>query len=190
MFAKIRKGLQPRKTATRHLASTVAFAAFVLANPLSAYPTHADTMHIGESGYWTAFGGTSDKGTPVCGISTLGSQRALLIKWFKGEDKLTAQIFKDTWHMREGANVPIRMQLGGYSPWAATALGRGEELEFAIPVRNVAQFEREVRSSSKLRISFSGSESDWEGQLAGAGEMMSLMVRCMQVLGEDTQPVY
>jgi hypothetical protein len=45
---------------------------------------HAETIDLGSMGVWSAFGGTTEDGKPVCGISTNSNQRALLVQMVQG----------------------------------------------------------------------------------------------------------
>ena len=44
---------------------------------------------LANEGSWTAFGGTSDNGTPMCGMSSSGGGKWFGVKYFKGDTGFT-----------------------------------------------------------------------------------------------------
>ncbi|MBM3644535.1 MAG: hypothetical protein FJX02_09375 [Alphaproteobacteria bacterium] len=47
----------------------------------------AQTSTIASAGYWKAFGGRSNDGTPVCGMSASGKGLFFSIKLYKNDDR-------------------------------------------------------------------------------------------------------
>lgn len=147
-------------------------------------PAAADTRDLAREGPWTAFGGTSESGVPVCGIIESGRNgRSIAVKWFRGDDTLTFQIFKDSWHIRDGAKFRISMEMDDNGAWTARATGSGNHLDFAIPLSKADLWEKEFRESDRIRIQFpDGGEDPWVGDLNGSDAIMDHMIRCMKVI--------
>lgn len=152
----------------------------------------ANTKDLATAGSWTAFGGTSDDGTPVCGIIERGhDQRALTFKWYKGNNYFTVQIFKPTWNIPSGTHVKVEMKIGDYTPWSADALGASNMVEFHVSIASEPQWENELKNSQTYYLAFpSGSEPEWEGTLSGAAPIFSKMGECIRILNafDNTAP--
>ena len=67
-------------------------AAAALAACLVVASAGAETATLAKSGIWEAFGGKTESGLPVCGISAEPRGRYFGIKLFSGNDTFTIQL--------------------------------------------------------------------------------------------------
>jgi hypothetical protein len=125
----------------------------------------ADTKTLATAGYWEAFGGTSDNGTPVCGMSTSGKSLYFSIKAYKGDDQMTVQLGSSDWKIDDGDKQRLSMRFDKNSPWNATGTGfhfsdGSAALEFYVSLKNIEKFITEFAGGSKLHITFDESDVD------------------------------
>jgi len=152
---------------------------------LTAPFASAQTSTIATAGYWKAFGGRSNDGTPVCGMSASGKGLFFSIKLFKGDDEMTVQLGKDRWQIKTGAKQKIVMRFDRESPWKATATGfrfsDGDAgLEFSVGVKNLDTFLVEFARSYSLKIEFEGSDVDgWTADLTGTAAVTGAFANCV-----------
>src|SRR5579872_6138525 len=83
----------------------------------------ADTHVLARTGAWQAFGGTTEDGQPVCGISSSGAGKYFGLKYFAGDNTLTIQLGNNAWTLKNKIKVKVRMQFDNNSPWNATGTG-------------------------------------------------------------------
>ena len=146
----------------------------------------ADTQVIARSGAWQAFGGTTNNGRPVCGMSSSGNGKYFGLKFFSGEETLTVQLGNDKWKVKDKTKVKIQMRFDNESPWNATAIGMhfsdGDAgLEFDISRKQLDVFIREFRNSNQISIRFPDEDvSDWHGSLAGTDSVANGFMRCVR----------
>ncbi|MBM3622453.1 MAG: hypothetical protein FJX20_17365 [Alphaproteobacteria bacterium] len=152
---------------------------------LTAPFASAQTSTIATAGYWKAFGGRSNDGTPVCGMSASGKGLFFSIKLFKGDDEMTVQLGSDRWQIKTGAKQKIVMRFDRESPWKATATGfrfsDGDAgLEFSVGVKNLDTFLVEFARSYSLKIEFEGSDVDgWTADLTGTAAVTGAFANCV-----------
>ena len=75
-------------------------------------------QEIYHAGAWKVFAGNSNEGNPLCGMAANGKDSLLLIKYFRGDMKLTVQIFDKAWRFSEGAEAWVRgHETHALNPW-------------------------------------------------------------------------
>jgi len=151
---------------------------------LAAGTAHADTSVIARAGAWQAFGGTSQDGTQVCGVSTSWpDDRYFGVKYYKGDNTFTIQLGSPEWKVEDGAKQPIVMTVDRRSPWRGNATGMhfsdSAGLQFEISRNQLAQFIEEFRSGESLYLSFPGTTAaDWTATLSGSDAVMNSFAAC------------
>jgi hypothetical protein len=170
----------------------IALATLALALGLGAGAAHADTTTFATAGAWRAFGGTSNDGTSVCGVVVSGSERSLHIKHYGSDNGFTVQMFKQTWAIPNGTEIPMRLQIDSRSPWTVTARGYtvkgGGLVEFSIK-NQLTTFMEEFREGLSLRVSFlRGTETDWVASLNGTAAISQHFARCLSVQLQRAAP--
>jgi hypothetical protein len=164
----------------------VALAAVVIA--AAAPAADAETKIIAASGSWVAFGGTTDKGKPVCGVSQTAGDVYFGFKFFDGNETYTIQVGGKAWRIDNGAKLKVAMNFDGNATWNATATGfhfnDGDPgLEFTVNVNERNQFLTEFRNSAQLRMRFPGSMTpDLVLSLNGTGALMEPLLACVRNL--------
>ena len=148
----------------------------------------ADTHTLARAGAWSAFGGTTTSGRPVCGMSSSSNGRYFGLKYFEGDNTLTIQLGSNTWKVKNGDKQKLVMRFDNESPWNATGTGMhfndGDAgLEFSINRKELDEFMREFRDSNTLNITFTGSNAAaWHGSLAGTQTITSNFNNCIRTL--------
>ena len=148
----------------------------------------AETKIIARSGSWVAFGGTTDKGKPVCGVSQTAGDVYFGFKFFDGNETYTIQVGNKAWRIDNGTKLKVAMTFDGDATWNATATGfhfnDGDPgLEFTVNVNERNQFLTEFRDSAQLRMRFPGSmTADLVLGLNGTGALMDPLLACIRNL--------
>ena len=161
----------------------LALAATVIA--LAEPPAEADTQTLARSGAWSAFGGTTSGGRPVCGVSSSGQGRYFGLKFYKGDETLTIQLGSSAWKINDKAKQHVTMRIDDNSRWTATATGMhfndGDAgLEFEINRKELGRFIQEFRAGSEIILTFPDSNaSDWRGSLSGTDTISATFNRCI-----------
>jgi hypothetical protein len=128
-------------------------AALVLAACLAAPLAQADTHVLARAGAWEAFSGTTtEKGVPVCGISTAPHEAYFGLKNFHGNATFTIQISRKTWRVANGAKQKLTMRFDQQK--VRNAVGSGfhfndgdSGLEFRINKSELGKFMREFATA-------------------------------------------
>jgi hypothetical protein len=153
---------------------------------MSASNCFADTDVLAKSGAWQAFGGTTNSGKKVCGMSSSGGGKYYSVKYFAGDDTLTIQLGNKEWTVKDKAKVKVEMKFDKESPWKATAIGMhfgdGDAgLEFDISNKQLETFMTEFSTADKLTVNFPGAEvSSWLGSMDGASVVFQKFAQCMK----------
>ena len=146
----------------------------------------ARTSTIATAGYWKAFAGKSDDGTPVCGMSASGKGLFFSIKVFRGDEEITVQLGSSGWKIKDGAKQKVVMRFDNESPWKATATGfhfsDGDAgLEFVVKLKNLEGFLVDFARSQTLRLNFEGSDvEDWIADLTGTAAVTAAFANCVE----------
>jgi hypothetical protein len=157
-------------------------AALLAASPLAQADTHA----LASSGSWRAFGGTTNSGRPVCGVSMNVEDRYFGVKYFSGEPTFTIQMGTGAWTVSNGEKIAVRMTFDTQSPWNASGTGMhfsdGDAgVEFDIQQGQLDAFLREFRGSARLRLEFPNrGVADWQLALAGVSVVSEAMQDCVK----------
>jgi len=161
----------------------------VLAAVLAAAQlAQAETRILERSGSWKAFGGTTEKGNPVCGVSMDVGGRYFGVKYFAGEPSFTIQMGTGAWKVTNGEKIRVLMTFDARSPWDATATGMhfsdGDAgVEFDIRQGELDNFLSEFRGSSRLRLEFPNrGVADWQLELTGVNAVSGAMQECVSRL--------
>ncbi len=97
--------------------TTLLGAAAIAATLLSA-PASAEVRTYARAGAWEAFGGSSNNGQKVCGVSTSGDGKYIGVKYYKGDSSLTIQLSNTAWKVTDGTKVAVTMKFDSQSPGA------------------------------------------------------------------------
>ncbi|MCK8787696.1 hypothetical protein M0638_25355 [Roseomonas sp. NAR14] len=157
-------------------------------SPLLPPPGRAETAVIARAGAWSAFSGTANDGTRVCGASVAGDEeRYLGIKHFAGNDYFVVQLVKSSWRIPARTRIPVRMAVDRAPAWNAAALGSNSTVEFRINLDALDEFINVVSAGAAMRVSFTeGSENDWNVSLRGSSAIMAAMLRCVRTFTAPT----
>ena len=151
----------------------------------------ADTHAIQRSGYWTAFGGTDDAGERLCGIVATGEEgRVFTIKRWADQDHFTLQIFKESWRIPKGVEIPVRLRFDNMETWSALADALPPDgIALTVADNRGEAFLREFAMASRFEMSFpEGNETDWSGNLTGSAAITMAFLDCVLKLNRGTQP--
>lgn len=149
---------------------------------------NAETRVFARAGGWEAFGGTSNNGRAVCGISTKGTGKYFGLKYFSGGDTFTIQLGSSAWRIKNGDKQKVMLQFDRESPWNGVATGMhfsdGEAgLEFNVRRNQLDKFMREFRDASELMIKFPQSTaSGWRANLKGTDTITTSLAQCIRAL--------
>jgi hypothetical protein len=167
------------------------FMALAATLTLGAGGALTQTRTIGTFGAWEAFGGTTNDGRPVCGVSTSWQDgRYFGIKYWQGREYFTVQLIKPSWQIPAGTRIPLSLQFDQQDPWTATASGfpatstAGAFVEFTVPFSRLDNFLREFRLASGAVMSFrAGNEPAWRLTLSGSNAASQTMDDCVRRMG-------
>lgn len=147
----------------------------------------AETEVLARSGNWEAFGGTTDTGRPLCGISAEVEGRYFGLKLFSGNDTFTVQMGTSEWKLDDGTEIELTMHYDTNLPWRATGtvmhFSDGDAgLEFRIKRDELERFQEEFRTTSELQVKFNDVLPNWQFSLQGAGELDGALQTCIKNL--------
>jgi len=159
-------------------------------------PAQAQTHELGRFGLWRAYGGQTDSGTRLCGISTAGRDRSVHIKYFEGNPGFDLQVFDQSWNIPNEVPVQLAIHLGtGYR--SAALNGRGyprrdrlpARVELGFSVEGSRDFWSAFRVANEGRLVFlTGNEGSWRLNLTGSDAAASTMQACINRLGNARRP--
>jgi hypothetical protein len=158
-------------------------AAAVLAACFAASAARADTTTLAKAGGWEAFGGTTNKGRPVCGLSIEPPNRYFGLKLFAGDETFTIQLSDKAWSITDKSKYGVSMRFDNNRVWTASAAGMhftdGDPgAEFTIRKGELTRFNREFGSSKMMRLQYTNGMDDWAVDLAAAHEVNSKFAEC------------
>jgi hypothetical protein len=146
----------------------------------------ADVKTFSRAGAWEAFGGTSNNGQRLCGVSTSGDGKYIGVKYFKGDSTLTIQLSNTNWRVTNGTKVAVTMKFDNQSPWRARAtayhMSDGDAaLQFEIDEDQLDRWMAEFRQSYFLIIGFPNDKvDDWRANLRGTSAIADSMSECLR----------
>jgi hypothetical protein len=158
----------------------------ILAAALFTSAAQAEVKTYSRAGAWEAFGGTSNNGQRLCGVSTSGDGKYIGIKYYKGDSSLTIQLSNTTWKVTDGTKVAVTMKFDGQSPWRARAtsyhMSDGDAaLQFEIDEDQLDRWMAEFRQSYFLIIGFPNDKvDDWRANLRGTSAIADSMAECLR----------
>lgn len=156
----------------------------LLAALLAASSVLAETRTLLRSGIWEAFGGTTSKGNPICGMSAEVNTRYFGIKRIAGDDIITIQLGTSQWKLDRGEKKQVRLIFDSNAPWNAPGTGMHFDdgdpgLEFNVSQAEVANFMREFRMSGQLVVQFPDANfPDWKLSLSGSSAVSDAFQQC------------
>jgi hypothetical protein len=160
-----------------------------------AAPAAAETQVSARYGYWSVLEGTTNQGSRVCGVASMGSapeKRYLAVRFFPDEGYLEVQVAKDTWAIPSGTKVPLEIEFNGYpGAWRSQSGGNGDGRYIYQRFNSDAavNFLREFRGASSGVIRFGGNESAWAMNLTGSSAAVGAMIDCIRrARGGTAQP--
>ena len=168
--------------------SLVTAATVGLVAMFTTVSARAEVKTFARAGVWEAFGGTSNDGQGLCGVSTRGGGKWIGVKYYKGDETITIQLSNESWTVTDKDKVSVVMKFDDESPWRASAtafhMSDGDAaLEFSIKEDQMNIFMREFRQSDSLIIRFPDSKvEDWRANLAGTSRVADAMSECLRVL--------
>jgi len=146
----------------------------------------AETRALAASGSWKAFGGTSNNGTGVCGISGSPGKRYFGLKQFADTDTFEVQMQMP--QVTDKAQIPLTLKFDANGTWSATGYGfhfaDGDPgINFPVNRSQADRFAHEFKSSSQLTIRFgSGGYQPWIMGLEGTMAVSNAFQNCMRAL--------
>jgi hypothetical protein len=178
------------------------FSALAAALIASASVAHAQVQTFERSGGWSAFAGSNDGGTPMCGMSIIGSNaRHAMIKWQLGGSGIFVQLFKQSWNIPPGTKMPIVVQFDRATPFEGVATHRDRTI-IEVWLQNGSEegtadifwrFMDQFMAADKMYFSFpGGSENSWVASMDGSEKVGRAFTRCIATYyeryGKQSQP--
>lgn len=149
-----------------------------------ALPAQAETRTLAKHGLWSAFGGTTNDGTPVCGVSSSGNGLYFGLKLFAGDNTVTIQLGSNKWRLTKGDKIRVSLRFDEYPRWNAngTAFQFPDSdwgLEFSVRRDELRNFITQFRASYKMIVQFGNSSmTDWTGDLTGTNAVTDVFANC------------
>lgn len=146
----------------------------------------AETKALATSGSWRAFGGTTNSGRGVCGISGDPGGRYFGLKFFAGDDTFVVQF--QVPRVDKEAKYDLAIRFDANPQWTATGTGfmfqDGDAgIEFAINKNESDNFAREFKNSSRMVVQFTGGAYPvWTVGLEGTLAVSNAFSSCMRGL--------
>lgn len=168
--------------------SLLVVAAISAAAGFAASGVRADTQILATAGSWDAFGGTTDSGVPVCGISSDSPSQYFGVKLFSGNQTFSVQLGGKGFVSEEKQRMKVIMVFDARSPWTATGTGfrfsdGDPALQYTIKREELNTFKNEFRNSSRLKVQFPGTQNtDWVLSLSGTNAVYKQFDDCTRKL--------
>ncbi len=162
----------------------VASAIVALTVGLTLSAAHAETSTLVRAGSWEAFGGTTNTGRPVCGVSRDVESKYFGLKLYSGDATFTIQVGAKDWKITDGAKFNVVLTFDTRSPWNGPSTGMhfsdGDAgLEFTIKKDQIDLFMTEFRGSNQLRVQFQNATlADWTLGLSGSNAVSEAFLKC------------
>lgn len=166
------------------------FILALLASAGLSLPASAQQLQdLLRTDYWRVARGTSASGTPMCVLNTvLQSGGGLYVKFFRPPNSrpdlpIHVQLFRDTWRIPHGTQVPVVMQIDNASTWGGNAHGSSDSLELLLTGPERSRFLIQLAEGSRLVVTFpDGDAPRWNLTLRGTMAATDMFYRCMQSL--------
>jgi hypothetical protein len=152
-----------------------------------------ETHSLGGAGLWSAYGGTTDDGRSICGITTLGpTGKRISIQQTSGQTDIDVLLRKDSWTIPPNTPLDIAVQFDSGGSFSGRAMGEGPQLVLGMSFAQSVPFMRGVRDGSVIEVTFpNGNEPIWAGGLGGSSKAIDLFNRCRSAMvgpATPTQP--
>ncbi len=158
---------------------------FILLFVAVCLPAAASTpmKSIYHSGTWSTLSGDSTGGTPMCLVVDDGNGWFLAFKYIEGNKFILAQVYKNSWTIPKGTQIPIGIQIDHFAPWKAPAVGGGKDIIWSLAGSVLTSFTAQFKVGTQLTLEFgSGNEPPWHLSLAGSYGAASALLGCVQSL--------
>jgi hypothetical protein len=147
-----------------------------------------ETHSLGGAGLWSAYGGTTDDGRSICGITTLGpTGKRISIQQTSGQTGIDVLLRKDSWTIPPNTPLDIAVQFDSGGSFSGRAMGEGPQLVLGMSFAQSVPFMRGVRDGSVIEVTFpNGNEPIWAGGLGGSSRSIDLFNTCRTAMGPAT----
>lgn len=166
----------------RPMALTVGLMAF------SGAAMAGETHSLGGSKLWSAYGGKTDDGRGICGITTVGpTGKRISVQQTSGQNGIDILLRKDSWTIppNTGVDVSVKFDTGG--SFTGRATGDGPQLVMTMSFDQSVPFMRGVRNGSVIEVTFpNGNEPIWAGGLGGSSRAIDLFNSCRATMAPAT----
>lgn len=148
----------------------------------------AKTNTILNAGAWEAFGGTTSKNQPICGMSTEVATHYLGVKRITGKAGFGIQMGTGQWKLSNGLKHQVIMNFDSNPAWSLTGTAfhfdDGDAgLEIILSDDRIDAFLREFRGSSRLNVKFPDANfADWQLSLGGSSAVTDAFLNCLRTL--------
>src|SRR5262249_26091203 len=166
---------------------------------ISLTSAYAKVKEYYRSGVWTNYAGTSNLDHLVCGMTVVGNERDIHLKYYPETKTFWVQIFKASWRIPEGTKLAVEIGFDNES-WGqidtaegTTLVDQGHrvgEVEFGIAPDSLESFLKNVSEANKMWVGFpDGNEETWVAKMDGScNSVKSLMACADQMASKTTQP--
>jgi hypothetical protein len=147
-----------------------------------AGPAGADMVVYYHAGGWDAFSGPGDNGKPVCGIGSTNpaDNRSFSLRSEIGDENVTFQAKKPTWHISAGTLLPVVVQIGLNTPFSMMGVGNGQVVEWSVDSKAMQTFDVQFRQAGSMSVTFPlGDEPPWTVALNGSTAISNAFGRCI-----------
>ena len=170
------------------IAIAAALVATACAAPASA---QSQVQELSQSGNWAARMLVSDRGAPMCAMSSTTQQVGFHLKYFRGAQNMVVHIFRQGWQMQQGAQVAMALDIDRDNRWNANVTSIGDGVEFTINQRELPRFERALRSGQvmNIRLGQDNKGTPMQVMLNGADTVSGAFIECIRTInGGGGQP--
>lgn len=142
-------------------------------------------------GPWAFFTSRTSQNTPVCGIASTsrgGTIQNIGIKMLAGHETLNVTVYKDSWTIPQGTQVPVGIDFMDNDVLKLSGYGDGKVVDIEIPKEGFALLLSAVGASPAIRIRFlKGNEPTMQVPLAGVKPELQKLLTCIKAQSR-TQP--
>jgi len=144
----------------------------------------ADTKTLAQAGAWKAFGGTTDSGRGVCGMSANVDDQYFGLKFYAGDDTFTIQVGTGKWKIDDRKKQQVVVLFDANAPWNASGIGMhfsdGDAgIQFEIMQNELPKFMSQFRGGKQMRLRFPSFAADWTFNLMGTNSIYDEFQGCV-----------
>ena len=165
-------------------AMTRPLAILCLTGVLAAGGAVAETRTISQMNGWTAFGGSTERGVPTCGLETRdpNTGRRLLLQHLAGQERPILRLSRPSWSLSPSTARAFRLVIDNRRILDASATASGQEMSWPL---DLTTFEPAFRQGRLLRVEFpSGPDSSWNLSLTGTNAVMGAFMGCLRMMAD------